>query len=115
MRSVVAVTERVVETPSTVTLRFPYPTAADPGQFVMLWLPGDDELPMSLSYTDGPSKGVTIKAMGATTRRAQSIVPGDRLGVRGPYGNHFDLSPKRVLIVSGGSGAAALAPAAGGA
>jgi dihydroorotate dehydrogenase electron transfer subunit len=113
VRTVVAVTERVAETPSTVTLRFPYPTAAVPGQFVMLWVPGDDELPMSLSYTDGPSKGVTVKAMGGTSRRVQSIRPGDRVGIRGPYGNHFDLSPKRVLIVSGGSGAAALAPAAG--
>jgi dihydroorotate dehydrogenase electron transfer subunit len=112
VRTVVAVTERVLETPSTVTLRFPYPATAEPGQFVMVWLPGDDELPMSLSYTDGPSKGVTIKAMGRTSRRAQSIQRGDKIGVRGPYGNHFDLSPKRLLLVSGGSGAAALAPAA---
>jgi dihydroorotate dehydrogenase electron transfer subunit len=108
----VAVTERVLETPSTVTLRFSYPAAADPGQFVMLWLPGDDELPMSLSYTDGPSKGVTIKGIGGTTRRAQSIRPGDRVGIRGPYGNRVDTSPRRILIVSGGSGSAALAPAA---
>jgi len=112
VRSVVAVTERVAETPSTVTLRFPYPAAADPGQFVMVWLPGDDELPMSLSYTDGSSKGVTIKAMGGTSRRVQSIHVGDPVGVRGPYGNRFDLSPARILIVSGGSGAAVLAPAA---
>lgn len=112
MRSIVPVTERVTETPSTVTLRFPYPAAADPGQFVMVWLPGDDELPMSLSYTDGSSKGVTIKAMGATSQRAQTVGPGDRLGIRGPYGNRFDLSPRRILIVSGGSGAAVLAPAA---
>jgi dihydroorotate dehydrogenase electron transfer subunit len=112
VRSVVAVTERVVETPSTVTLRFRYPPAAEPGQFVMVWLPGDDELPMSLSYTDGPSKGVTIKAMGGTSRRVQSIREGDRVGLRGPYGNRFDVSPKRILIVSGGSGAAVLAPAA---
>ena len=112
MREVVSVTERVLETPSTVTLRFPYAPPTEPGQFVMVWLPGDDELPMSLSYTEGPSKGVTIKAMGTTTQRAQSIRPGDRVGIRGPYGNRFDLSPKRVLIVSGGSGAAVLAPAA---
>jgi len=112
VRVVVPVTERVDETPSTVTLRFPYPAVADPGQFVMVWLPGDDELPMSLSYTDGPSKGVTIKAMGATSRRALSLRPGDRVGVRGPYGNRFDLTPRKVLIVSGGSGAAVLAPAA---
>ena len=112
VRTIVAVTERVLETPSTVTLRFPYPVPADPGQFVMVWIPGDDELPMSLAYTDGASKGITVKAMGDTSRRIQSIVPGTRLGIRGPYGNRFDLSPKRILVVGGGSGAAVLAPAA---
>jgi dihydroorotate dehydrogenase electron transfer subunit len=112
VRRVVAVSERRVETPSTVTLRFPYDAPAEPGQFVMVWFPGDDEIPMSLSYTDGPSKGVTIKAMGSTSQRAQSAQVGDRVGVRGPYGNHFDLSPARILVVSGGSGAAVLAPAA---
>ena len=112
MREVVSVTETVLETPSTVTLRFPYRPSADPGQFVMVWLPGDDEIPMSLSYTDGVSKGVTIKAMGASSQHAQSTRPGDRIGIRGPYGNRFDLSPRRILVVSGGSGAAVLAPAA---
>ena len=112
MRSVVTVTERVLETPSTVTLRFPYPANADPGQFVMVWLPGDDELPMSLSYTDGPSKGVTVKAMGASSRHVLALPAGTSIGIRGPYGNRFDLSPERILIVSGGSGAAVLAPAA---
>jgi dihydroorotate dehydrogenase electron transfer subunit len=112
VRAVVEVTERVLETPSTVTLRFPYAPAADPGQFVMVWVPGDDELPMSLAYTEGGSKGITVKAMGDTSRRIQSIQPGTRLGIRGPYGNRFDLTPRRVLVVGGGSGAAVLAPAA---
>jgi dihydroorotate dehydrogenase electron transfer subunit len=106
------VTERVDETPTTVTLRFDFPPAAAPGQFVMIWLPGDDELPMSLSYTDGPSKGVTVKVMGATSRNMQSIRPGALVGIRGPYGNTFSLDPRRVLVVGGGSGAAVLAPAA---
>ncbi len=112
MRSIVAVTERVVETPSTVTLRFPFAGPAEPGQFVMVWFPGDDELPMSLSYTSGESKGVTIKAMGDTSRRVQSMAAGDRVGIRGPYGNRFDLAPHRILVVGGGSGSAVLAPAA---
>jgi dihydroorotate dehydrogenase electron transfer subunit len=111
MRTVVEVTDTVIETPSTVTLRFPYSPSADPGQFLMVWLPGDDELPMSLSYTDGPSKGVTIKAMGDTSRRVLSLRRGARIGLRGPYGNRFDLSCRRVLVVSGGSGTAVLAPA----
>jgi dihydroorotate dehydrogenase electron transfer subunit len=112
VRTVVTVTETVEETPSTVTLRFPYEPPADPGQFVMVWLPGEDELPMSLSYTEGREKGVTIKAMGETTRRVLSLHPGTRVGIRGPYGNRFDLTPSRVLVVGGGSGTAVLAPAA---
>ena len=112
MRRVVPVTDRTLETPTTVTLRFPCAEPAEPGQFVMVWFPGDDEIPMSLSYTDGPSKGVTIKAMGSTSQRAQSVRVGELVGIRGPYGNRFDLSPRRVLVVSGGSGAAVLAPAA---
>lgn len=106
------VASRVLETPSTVTLRFPYAPEAVPGQFVMLWIPGDDEIPMSLSYPTGPLKGVTVKAMGATSRHVQSIAEGDWIGIRGPYGNRFDLHPRRVLVVAGGSGAAVLAPAA---
>ncbi|MFZ0891745.1 MAG: dihydroorotate dehydrogenase electron transfer subunit [Thermoplasmata archaeon] len=111
MRTVVAVTGRVQETPSTVTLRFSYAPQADPGQFVMVWIPGDDEIPMSLSYT-GPSKGITVKVMGSTSRAIQSIPVGSRIGIRGPYGNRFDLAPRRILIVGGGSGSAVLAPAA---
>jgi dihydroorotate dehydrogenase electron transfer subunit len=112
VRTVVRVTERVEETPSTVTLRFPYAPTAAPGQFVMAWIPGDDELPMSLSYLSGPSKGITVKVMGDTSRRVQAIGVGSPLGIRGPYGNRFDLSPRRILVVGGGSGAAVLAPAA---
>jgi dihydroorotate dehydrogenase electron transfer subunit len=110
-RRIRPVLENIQETPSTVTLRFDDPGPAEPGQFVMLWLPGDDELPMSLSYTEG-RKGVTVKAMGATSRRLLSLTSGRPIGVRGPYGNRFDLSPRRVLIVGGGSGTAVLAPAA---
>jgi dihydroorotate dehydrogenase electron transfer subunit len=112
VRSIVRVTERVQETPSTVTLRFAYDVPAEPGQFVMVWIPGDDELPMSLSYTAESTKGITVKVMGDTSRRIQAIDRGTDLGIRGPYGNRFDLSPHRILVVGGGSGAAVLAPAA---
>ena len=109
-RTAVPVLDRVEETPSTVTLRFPYPSEARAGQFVMLWIPGDDEIPMSLSYT-GPVKGVTVKGMGPTSRHILSIRPGERIGIRGPYGNTFGPAPGRLLVVGGGSGSAVLAPA----
>jgi dihydroorotate dehydrogenase electron transfer subunit len=111
VRQIVRVTERTPETPSTVTLRFPGIAPAAPGQFVMLWVPGDDEVPMSLSYT-GAQHGVTVKVMGPTSRGIQSIAAGAAVGIRGPYGNRFDVTPSRILIVAGGSGAAVLAPAA---
>jgi dihydroorotate dehydrogenase electron transfer subunit len=50
--------------------------------------------------------------MGPTSRAILSIRRGQRIGVRGPYGNAFDVTPRRILIVAGGSGAAVLAPAA---
>jgi dihydroorotate dehydrogenase electron transfer subunit len=111
VRAVCSVVERVQETPSTATLRFRYEPAALPGQFVMVWLPGQDELPMSLSYL-GERKGVTIKAMGTTSDLLRNVPVGTPLGIRGPYGNSFDLSPRRILVVGGGSGSAVLAPAA---
>lgn len=111
MRRIVPVLERVLETPSTVTLRFDYPEPARPGQFVMVWVPGEDELPMSLAYTEPPF-GITVKVMGESSRRIQAIGPGTLLGIRGPYGNAFDLSHRRILLVGGGSGTAVLAPAA---
>lgn len=112
VRTIVPVATKRWETPSTVTLRFEYPPVAAPGQFVMVWMPGDDELPMSLSYTEGSLKGVTIKAMGDTSRRILDIAEGTQVGIRGPYGHTFDVSARRVLVVSGGSGGAVLAPAA---
>ncbi|MCL5984573.1 MAG: dihydroorotate dehydrogenase electron transfer subunit [Candidatus Thermoplasmatota archaeon] len=113
MRTTVTIEEVVRETPSTVTLRFRYAPTALPGQFVMIWLPGDDEVPMSLSYVEPePLKGVTVKVMGATSRHFNQLEKGVRVGIRGPYGNHFDLTPSNILLVAGGSGAAVLAPAA---
>ncbi|MCI4344781.1 MAG: dihydroorotate dehydrogenase electron transfer subunit [Thermoplasmata archaeon] len=111
MRTVCPVRSTETETPSTITLRFDYPPVARPGQFVMIWIPGDDELPMSLSYTEG-SKGVTVKAMGGTSRHITQLRAGDVVGIRGPYGNTFDLGARNLLVVAGGSGAAVLAPAA---
>jgi dihydroorotate dehydrogenase electron transfer subunit len=111
MRTVVPVAERVVETPSTVTLRFDDGSRALPGQFVMVWVPGDDELPMSLSDV-GARKGVTVKAMGATSRGILEIPVGAPIGIRGPYGTSFDVGARRILLVGGGSGTAVLAPAA---
>jgi dihydroorotate dehydrogenase electron transfer subunit len=108
--SAVRVTQKVRENDLVTTLRFDYPAHAMPGQFVMAWLPGVDEVPMSLSYL-GDEKGITVKMIGEATKALASLDVGDRIGIRGPYGNGFsvDFPGKRVLIVGGGTGIAPLA------
>ncbi len=77
-----------------------------PGQFVMVWLPGLEEVPMAPS-DDDPLR-ITVKAVGRTTRRLVGMEAGDRLYIRGPYGRGFTLRSGRPLLVGGGVGAAPL-------
>jgi dihydroorotate dehydrogenase electron transfer subunit len=91
------------------TFRFKLNSDASPGQFVMVWVPGVDEIPMSLSYT-GELKGVTVEAVGTTTHSLHKLTIGDRIGIRGPLGNGFVITGRNALVVGGGSGMASLAP-----
>ena len=79
----------------------------------MVWVPGIDEIPMSLSKTSGPEKRITVKAIGDATRAIHMLKEGNPLRIRGPFGNGFDLSPERgeLLIIGGGVGTAAVMPA----
>lgn len=78
---------------------------ASPGQFVLLWLPGVDEKPFSISDLKDGVLEITVKAVGPFTRLLMACRPGDRVGIRGPFGVGFDLR-ERQLLVGGGIGAA---------
>lgn len=80
---------------------------AKPGQFVMVWLPGVDEKPFGVSYA-GEELGVTVCKVGPSTEKMFALKKGDRLGVRGPYGTHFNLKGKRIALVGGGFGSVPL-------
>lgn len=84
---------------------------AEPGQYIMIWRPEAEEVPMSLSTIgqDGVS-AVTIRDVGETTRILSGLKEGDKVGVRGPFGNGFTIHGDSPLLVSGGSGAASLTP-----
>ena len=103
------VSAQVDETPSIKTVRFNERLAATPGQFVMVWVPGVDEFPMSVSYTED-GLGVTYQILGDGTKALASKVKGDRVGIRGPYGKGFAIHGKQLLVVAGGAGMAPLAP-----
>lgn len=81
--------------------------SARPGQFVQVWLPGVDEKPFSVSYREPGRIGFTAAKVGPYTDALFQCGPGDLLGLRGPYGNGFDLGDaERIVIVSGGCGCA---------
>lgn len=82
---------------------------ASPGQYVMIWVPGIDEVPMSLSSMEPEGESsVTVQAVGEATRAIHGLTEGDGIGIRGPFGNGFTIVGSSPLIVGGGTGAASL-------
>jgi len=80
-----------------------------PGQFVMIWIPGVDEKPYTASAVSPGRVAITVRRRGAFSARLVEMRPGDRVGVRGPYGHGF-VQKKPAIIVAGGCGMAVLAP-----
>ncbi len=77
---------------------------AKPGQFLMLWIPGIDEIPLSILNAENGEVSVSVKMVGDATRHLHTLELGDLVGVRGPFGNNFTESRGRVLLVGGGTG-----------
>jgi NAD(P)H-flavin reductase len=118
MATVRAVT---AETPGVATfeLTFDDPAAGyafRPGQFNMLYLPGVGEIAISVSSDPADPERLhhTIRTVGNVTRAVARLKPGDRIGVRGPYGTAWPVEECRgqdVIIAAGGLGLAPLRPA----
>lgn len=81
---------------------------AKPGQFLMLWIPSVDEIPLSVLDAGNGLVSVSVKAVGDATRHLHALEAGATVGLRGPFGNSFTESRGRVLLVSGGTGTAPL-------
>ena len=79
--------------------------SALPGQFAMVWIPGINELPMSVMITNQSGKAAfTVRRHGVASTGLFNVGVGDKIGVRGPYGNSFDLKQGKLLLVGGGTG-----------
>lgn len=83
-----------------------------PGQFFMVWLPGFEEVPMSISDAGDGLIRISVSNEGQTTAELHRLGKGDRLFLRGPFGNGFSLQGRSFLLVGGGYGAAPLIYAA---
>jgi dihydroorotate dehydrogenase electron transfer subunit len=86
---------------------------AEPGQFVMVWIPGVDEIPMSLSAINLEGlTSITVHEVGEASRALNQKEKGDQIGVRGQFGNGFVPAEGNVMMVGGGTGLAPLMPLA---
>lgn len=82
--------------------------AATPGQFVMAWLPRFDEKPFSLVNANPVTLMVT--AVGPFSRLLHEKQPGEKIWLRGPFGQGYAVPPthQRLALIGGGYGVAPL-------
>ncbi|HID60585.1 MAG TPA: dihydroorotate dehydrogenase electron transfer subunit, partial [Hadesarchaea archaeon] len=100
----------VVESPKVRSFYLEYRGGGspEPGQFMMVWLPGSEEVPMSISGWDGSTIRISVAKEGKTTARFHKLKKGDAFFMRGPFGNPFSLEGGAHLLVGGGYGTAPL-------
>jgi len=86
---------------------------AKPGQFLMLWIPGINEKPFSVSKISEKYCEVTIAKVGNFTENLLNKKSNECIGIRGPFGNGFNIDnfgkTKEILVIAGGVGLAPLA------
>ena len=99
------------ENKNVKTIKFKHSKNVNPGQFYMIWIPDTDEIPMSVSHIDKNIKGITFKKVGEATESLFNLKKGDKIGIRGPFGNGFKIFGQKILFVGGGTGIAMIAPA----
>ena len=84
---------------------------AEPGQFMMVWIPGIDEIPISLSaITSEGLSSITVNEVGEASKALNQKENGDIIGIRGPFGNCFVPAEGNVMLVGGGTGLGPLMP-----
>ncbi len=103
----VPITQIIQETHTVKTFVLDAAVDAQPGQFVMLWLLGVDEKPISIAAPDPLT--LTVARVGPCSEALHGLQVGDPVGWRGPFGRPFRLDESRpALLVGGGYGAAPL-------
>ncbi len=96
----------VQEAKSIKSIFFDGKIECKPGQFLMVWLPGIDEKPMAVSYHKKDEFAFTYQTLGDFTQKLDTLKKGDKVGIRGPYGNSFSL--REGCVAGGGVGMASV-------
>jgi len=85
------------------------PLGHKPGQFIELSIFGIGEAPFGVSSPpgDSPTFELVVRKVGNVTSKLSQMQVGEKVGIRGPFGNGFDvemLNGKNILFTSGGLG-----------
>lgn len=89
------------------TFRLTYKGKVKPGQFFEVSIPKYGEAPISVSGIGDGTVDLTIRRVGKVTNEIFERYIGDKLFMRGPYGNGFDLDDykgKEIVVIAGGTG-----------
>ena len=86
------------------------------GQFNMLYIPGYGEAAISISSDPNTPKNIghTIRFVGNVTNEINRLRPGDKIGLRGPFGTAWPVENHKgydFVLAAGGIGLAPLRPA----
>lgn len=97
----------------TLRLRPERPIPFRTGQFIELSVPGVGEAPFTPSSSHFVSDwmDVTIMKAGFVTEHVHRVRPGDRVGLRGPFGSSYPLerfAGQELVLIGGGVGLAPL-------
>ena len=98
-----------VQTYTIQTLDGKKPFSPLPGQLAMVSLLGVGEAMFSITAQGEDYIQSSIKRTGMLTDAFHEMQPGQEIGIRGPYGNHFpieELKGKDILFIGGGIGIA---------
>ncbi len=97
-----------LETLFEISMDDSQPLGHQPGQFVELSIMGVGEAPISVSSAPGgTSFEIVVRKVGDVTSKLHTMKPGDKIGIRGPFGTGFDteaLKGKNLLFIGGGLG-----------
>ena len=83
--------EVIKHTDLEYTFRMEYDGEVKPGQFFELSIPKYGEAPISVSGIGDGLVDFTIRRVGTVTNEVFENYVGDKLFIRGPYGNGFEL------------------------
>ena len=86
----------------STTYELNYKINAEPGQFIMLWIPGKGERPMGIADNDPLT--ITVAHIGPFTEEMRKLREGNAISFRGPMGKGFTLDKHDILLVAGGTG-----------